>query len=171
MTSDAQPVSGTSAAGPSTPMPEVLEADARALGMVDQPPGSGEAITQPAKLIRIASMVRMMLEEARRAEVDDAGRRALREIHERSVEALSSVLSDDLQAELADIVLPLSAETPSESELRIAQAQLVGWLEGLFHGIQATMATQQMMAQAQLEQVRRQALNSPSPRPGSGAYI
>ena len=115
----------------------------------------GEQVTQPTKLIRIASMVRSMLDEVRRAPLDDAGRRRLREIHDRSIEELDSVLSPDLQKELNEVVLPLTSDTPSESELRLAQAQLVGWLEGLFHGIQATLFTQQAMAQSQLEEVRR----------------
>ena len=108
---------------------------------------------QPTKLIRIASMVRGMLDEVRRAPLDDAGRRALREIHEKSLHELEGVLSPELQQELEDVVLPFTSETPSESELRIAQAQLVGWLEGLFHGIQATLFTQQAMAQQQLSEI------------------
>jgi hypothetical protein len=115
----------------------------------------GEQVTSPTKLIRIASMVRTMLDEVRRAPLDDAGRRRLREIHERSLDELESVLSPDLQQELGEVVLPLTGEAPSESELRLAQAQLVGWLEGLFHGIQATMFTQQAMAQSQFEEMRR----------------
>jgi hypothetical protein len=114
-----------------------------------------EQVTQPTKLIRIASMVRSMLDEVRRAPLDDAGRRRLREIHDRSLAELESVLSPDLQKELSEVVLPLTSDAPSESELRLAQAQLVGWLEGLFHGIQATLFTQQAMAQSQLEEVRR----------------
>ena len=114
-----------------------------------------EQVTRPTKLIRIASMVRSMLDEVRRAPLDDAGRRRLREIHERSLTELQSVLSPDLQQELAEVVLPLTEDTPTESELRLAQAQLVGWLEGLFHGIQATLFTQQAMAQSQLEEMRR----------------
>ncbi|MBI2170013.1 MAG: DUF2587 domain-containing protein [Actinobacteria bacterium] len=113
-----------------------------------------ESVTHPSKLIRIASMVRNMLDEVRRAPLDDAGRRLLRTIHERSINELESVLSEDLKAELAEVVLPFTAETPSESELRIAQAQLVGWLEGLFHGIQATIFSQQMTMQQQLEEMR-----------------
>jgi hypothetical protein len=114
-----------------------------------------EQVLRPTKLIRIASMVRTMLDEVRRAPLDDAGRRALREIHERSLRELHGILSPELQEELSTVVLPFSAETPTESELRIAQAQLVGWLEGLFHGIQATLFTQQAMAQQQFEEVRR----------------
>jgi hypothetical protein len=114
----------------------------------------GETVARPTKLIRIAAMVRSLLDEARRAPLDDAGRRALKEIHERSIRELEEILSKDLCDELDEVTLPFSSETPSESELRIAQAQLVGWLEGLFHGIQATMFTQQMQAQQQFEQVR-----------------
>jgi proteasome activator-like protein len=96
-----------------------------------------------------------MLDEVRRAPLDDAGRRRLREIHEKSLGELESVLSPELRQELQEVVLPFTSEAPSESELRLAQAQLVGWLEGLFHGIQATLFTQQAMAQSQLEEVRR----------------
>jgi hypothetical protein len=114
-----------------------------------------EQVTRPTKLIRIASMVRTMLDEVRRAPLDDAGRRRLREIHERSLSELESVLSPDLCKELGEVVLPFTSDAPTESELRLAQAQLVGWLEGLFHGIQATLFTQQAMAQSQLEEMRR----------------
>jgi len=120
---------------------------------------SGEQISSPTKLIRIASMVRTMLDEVRRAPLDDAGRRRLAEIHEKSLEELESVLSPDLQQELSEVILPLTGEAPTESELRLAQAQLVGWLEGLFHGIQATLFTQQAAAQGQLEQMRRRAID------------
>jgi len=121
----------------------------------------GESVRQPTKLIRIASMVRGMLDEVRRAPLDDAGRRALREIHEKSLTELEGVLSPELQQELEEVVLPFTSDTPSESELRIAQAQLVGWLEGLFHGIQATLFTQQAMAQQQLSEIgQRRALET-----------
>ena len=113
-----------------------------------------EKVARPTKLIRIASMVRALLDEARLAPLDDAGRRSLKEIHERSVHELEGILSPDLRQELADVTLPFSSETPSDAELRIAQAQLVGWLEGLFHGIQATLFTQQMQAQRQFEEMR-----------------
>ena len=93
-------------------------------------------------------MVRTMLDEVRRAPLDDAGRRRLREIHEVSLKELEGVLSPDLRQELSEVVLPLTGDDPPESELRLAQAQLVGWLEGLFHGIQATLFTQQAMAQS-----------------------
>ncbi|HLG01114.1 MAG TPA: proteasome activator [Acidimicrobiia bacterium] len=130
-----------------------------------------ESVVHPSKLIRIASMVRNMLEEVRRAPLDDAGRRLLRAIHERSINELEGVLSEDLKAELAEVVLPFTAETPTESELRIAQAQLVGWLEGLFHGIQATIFSQQMTMQQQLEEMRqRKALESGGPE-RTGPYL
>jgi hypothetical protein len=135
-----------------------VEAAAQADGEEAAADAAGEQISSPTKLIRIASMVRTMLDEVRRAPLDDAGRRRLREIHERSLEELESVLSPDLQQELAEVVLPLTSEAPTESELRLAQAQLVGWLEGLFHGIQATLFTQQAAAQGQLDQMRRRAL-------------
>ena len=129
-----------------------------------------ETVSQPSKLIRIATMVKSMLEEVRQASLDDAGRQRLRQIHERSLAELSEVRSDDLKEELGEVMLPFDDGTPSDSELRIAQAQLVGWLEGLFHGIQATMMTQQMMAQQQLEQMRRRALppGVPGQAPGMG---
>ena len=131
-----------------------------------------EQVTQPTKLIRIASMVRNMLEEVRRAPIDDAGRKALREIPERSIHELEGGLSPDLKRELADVVLPFNSDAPTESEVRLAQAQLVGWLEGLFQGIQATLFTQQMAAQGQFDEMRRRAIESgqapPQAPPGSG---
>jgi Protein of unknown function (DUF2587) len=133
---------------------------------------SGEQISSPTKLIRIASMVRNMLDEVRRAPLDDAGRRRLREIHEKSLEELEGVLSPDLRRELTEVVLPFTSDAPSESELRLAQAQLVGWLEGLFHGIQATLFTQQASAQSQLEQMRRRALDQgPNAPTGPSGYL
>ena len=150
------------AEGPLTP--EIIAAD-------DAEMPEGEHVAQPTKLIRIASMVRALLDEARRAPLDDAGRRSLKEIHERSIEELQKILSDDLCKELSEVSLQFTSETPSESELRIAQAQLVGWLEGLFHGIQATLFTQQMQAQRQFEEMRqRRALEGGPDRP-SGAYL
>jgi hypothetical protein len=132
---------------------------------------AGEKISSPTKLIRIASMVRNMLDEVRRAPLDDSGRRRLREIYDRSLTELESVLSPDLSRELSDVILPFSSDAPSESELRLAQAQLVGWLEGLFTGIQATLFTQQASAQGQLDQMRRRAIDpgaAPTPSGPSG---
>lgn len=126
--------------------------------------GDGEQVARPTKLIRIAAMVRALLDEARRAPLDDAGRRSLKEIHERSIHELQEILSPDLRQELSDVTLPFSSDTPSDAELRIAQAQLVGWLEGLFHGIQATLFTQQMQAQRQFEEMR----NPRGLQPGAG---
>lgn len=136
--------------------------------------GEGEQVSRPTKLIRIAAMVRALLDEARRAPLDDAGRRSLKEIHERSVHELQEILSPDLRKELSDVTLPFSSEAPSDAELRIAQAQLVGWLEGLFHGIQATLFTQQMQAQRQLEEMRGQRTLEIGGTPGErtpGAYL
>ena len=132
---------------------------------------ASEQISSPTKLIRIASMVRTMLDEVRRAPLDDAGRRRLREIHERSLAELESVLSPDLQQELTEVILPLTSEAPTESELRLAQAQLVGWLEGLFHGIQATLFTQQAAAQGQLDQMRRRTLEPGASPTGPSGYL
>lgn len=153
---------------PHPPVEVVDRPSADAVEVVDKEGGADrEAVTQPSKLIRIASMVRNMLEEVRHAPLDEAGRRMLRQIHDKSLSELEDVLSPDLREELSEVVLPFTEATPSESELRIAQAQLVGWLEGLFHGIQATLFTQQMAAQAQMEQMRRRALG-PGPHPPGG---
>ncbi len=123
----------------------------------------------PAKVIRIGAMIRQLLEEVRRAPLDEAGRSRLAEIYDLSVSELTEGLSEDLREELARLATPFRDEgTPTEAELRVAQAQLVGWLEGLFHGIQATMMTQQMMAQQQLEQMRRRALPSGQHPQGPG---
>jgi hypothetical protein len=152
--------------GPTGPTAPAPDGDAAPAGATPAEPD--EQVLRPTKLIRIASMVRTMLDEVRRAPLDDAGRRALREIHERSLLELEGVLSPELQQELSEVVLPFSAETPSESELRIAQAQLVGWLEGLFHGIQATLFTQQAMAQQQFEEMRRRQALQLGGSPGEG---
>jgi len=125
-----------------------------------------ESVASPAKVLRIGSMTKELLEEVRRAPLDDAGRARLREIYETSVHELAEGLSGDLREELARLSSPFSADTPSDSELRVAQAQLVGWLEGLFHGIQAAVFAQQMAAQAQLQQMRRPGLPPGMPDPG-----
>jgi hypothetical protein len=151
--------------------PEVVDAPGAVAPDGEGGEPDGEQVTRPTKLIRIASMVRNMLEEVRRAPLDDAGRRRLREIHEKSLEELESVLSPELQQELADVVLPFSSDEPTEGELRLAQAQLVGWLEGLFHGIQATLFTQQSMAQSQLEEMRRRKMIEASQGGGPGPGI
>jgi hypothetical protein len=121
-------------------------------------PGSDElqqeTVMDPAKLLRIASMVRQLLDDTRQATLDEAGRTRLADIYQRSVTELGESISQDLKEELAELAPPLGG-VPSESEIRIAQAQLVGWLEGLFHGIQATLFAQQLAARQQLEQMRQ----------------
>ncbi|GAA3609620.1 hypothetical protein GCM10022223_27120 [Kineosporia mesophila] len=113
-------------------------------------------IEQPAKVMRIGSMIKQLLEEVRSAPLDEAGRARLAGIHERSLKELEDGLAPELVEELRSIVLPFdSSTTPTDAELRIAQAQLVGWLEGLFHGIQTVLFAQQMAARTQLEQMRR----------------
>ena len=112
-------------------------------------------VEQPAKVMRIGTMIKQLLEEVRAAPLDEAGRARLREIYETSIRELEDGLAPDLQDELKRFSLPFGGDTPSEAELRIAQAQLVGWLEGLFHGIQTALFAQQMAARQQLEQMRR----------------
>ncbi len=120
------------------------------------PESEAEAITSPAKVMRIGSMVKQLLEEVRSAPLDVASRERLAEIYERSVTELAEALSPDLREELRMLALPFEdGDVPSESELRVAKAQLVGWLEGLFHGIQATLMAQQVAAQRQLQEMRQ----------------
>ena len=114
-----------------------------------------EMIEQPAKVMRVGNMIRQLLEEVRAAPLDEKSRARLKEIHERSIKELEDGLAPELVDELERLSLPFDDEVPSEAELRVAQAQLVGWLEGLFHGIQTTLFAQQMAARAQLEQMRR----------------
>jgi hypothetical protein len=116
-------------------------------------------VEQPAKVMRIGSMIKQLLEEVRAAPLDEAGRVRLREIHQSSIKELEAGLAPELRQELGRLSLPFTDDSiPSEAELRIAQAQLVGWLEGLFHGIQTALFAQQMAARAQLEQMRGRAL-------------
>ena len=117
-------------------------------------------VQQPAKVMRIGTMIKQLLEEVRAAPLDEAGRQRLREIHEKSIHELEDGLAPELRAELERLSLPFGAGVPSEAELRIAQAQLVGWLEGLFHGIQTVLVAQQMAARQQLDQIRQRALPS-----------
>ena len=115
-----------------------------------------EMVEQPAKVMRIGSMIRQLLEEVRAAPLDEKSRARLKEIHQSSIKELEDGLAPELVAELDRLSLPFADDdVPSEAELRVAQAQLVGWLEGLFHGIQTTLFAQQMAARAQLEQMRR----------------
>ena len=129
-----------------------------------------ESVEQPAKVMRIGSMVKQLLDEVRNAPLDEKSRTRLKEIHEQSVRELASALSPDLAAELDRMVLPFDGSVPSEAELRIAQAQLVGWLEGLFHGIQASLMAQQMAARAQLTEMRQPGLPA-GPGPGDPAGV
>ncbi len=159
---------------PEVEVPEVIEA-AQPDEQGNLPPGS---VSEPAKVMRIGAMIRQLLEEVRSTDLDEAGRSRLREIYDTSVSQLAETLSPDLQEELASLAMPFGDDDlPSESELRIAQAQLVGWLEGLFHGIQATLFAQQMAARQQLEQMKQtQALppggpGGPGSVPQTGVYL
>jgi hypothetical protein len=114
-----------------------------------------ELVEQPAKVMRIGGMIRQLLDEVKSAPLDEASRARLADIYESSIKELEAGLAPELVEELERLSLPFSSETPSEAELRIAQAQLVGWLEGLFHGIQTAIYAQQVAARAQLEQMRR----------------
>ncbi len=125
-----------------------------------------ETVSEPGKVMRIGSMIKQLLEEVRQAPLDESSRVRLSEIYETSIKELSTALSPDLRDELNSLASPFGEQVPSESELRIAQAQLVGWLEGLFHGIQATLMAQQMAAQAQLAQMRAQLQGQPGLPPG-----
>ncbi|PXY34959.1 bacterial proteasome activator family protein [Prauserella endophytica] len=116
----------------------------------------GDMVEEPAKVMRIGTMIKQLLEEVRAAPLDDASRNRLREIHQTSIKELEQALAPELQNELERLVAPFTDDTtPSDAELRIAQAQLVGWLEGLFHGIQTALFAQQMAARVQLEHMRR----------------
>ena len=121
----------------------------------DEPRSVADLVEQPDKVMRIGSMIRQLLDEVKSAPLDEASRTRLREIHQASIKELEQGLAPELVEELERLSLPFAQETPSESELRIAQAQLVGWLEGLFHGIQTAIYAQQMAARAQLEQMRK----------------
>lgn len=125
------------------------------------------AVSEPAKVMRIGTMIKQLLEEVRSTELDEPGRDRLREIYDTSIAELSGALSEDLQQELRRLAIPFEGEgIPSEAELRVAQAQLVGWLEGLFHGIQATLFAQQAAARQQLELMQRSQALPPGQRKG-----
>ena len=152
------------------PDPRVVVVTPQGMAIAEPPeegePGPADMVSQPAKVMRIGSMVKQLLEEVRSSPLDEAGRTRLAEIHERSLSELEDGLAPELVEELRRIALPFAeGAAPSESELRIAQAQLVGWLEGLFHGIQTALVAQQMAAQAQLQEMRR-ALPGGVPQPG-----
>jgi hypothetical protein len=152
---DAHPEEHPSLEHPPMEHPEVLPA----------PGPQGPAIEQPAKLIRIAAMIREMLEDVRQSKPDEAGRRRLREVYERALAGLKEGVSKDLQDELDTLTIPLDSHS-SESEIRLAQAQLVGWLEGLFQGIQAALWSQHMQARAEIEEMRRRRGLPPGPADG-----
>lgn len=133
-----------------------------------------EMIESPAKVMRIGSMVRQLLEEVRTAPLDEASRTRLTDVYLTSVKELGEVLSPELQEELLRLSPPFDNGIPSDAELRVAHAQLVGWLEGLFHGIQAALFAQQAQAKAQFEEMRRRSLPAPGsgePDHGQGTYI
>ena len=145
-------------------------------------PGSldpGDAIGEPAKVMRIGTMIKQLLEEVRAAPLDEASRVRLKDIHAASIKELESGLTPELRDELERLTLPFTEDSvPSDAELRIAQAQLVGWLEGVFHGLQAALVAQQVAARSQLEQMRRGALPPGAPagsdgsgHGGSGQYL
>jgi hypothetical protein len=148
--------------------PEVVEPS-------DQEPGKN-SVDEPAKVMRVGTMIRQLLEEVRQTTLDEPSRDRLREIYETSIKEIADSVSPDLREELDRLALPFGDGTPTDAELRIAQAQLVGWLEGLFHGIQATLFAQQMAARNQLEDMRRQlppgVEGSPDGAPqGGGTYL
>src|SRR3984885_4910292 len=146
---------------PGRPQVVVVGPDGIAVGGSDDADASPserpvtEMVEQPAKVMRIGSMIRQLLEEVKSAPLDEKSRARLKEIHQNSIKELEDGLAPELVDELERLSLPFEDETPSEAELRVAQAQLVGWLEGLFHGIQTTLFAQQMAARALLEQMRR----------------
>jgi len=130
-----------------------------------------DLVEQPAKVMRIGTMIKQLLEEVRAAPLDEASRNRLREIHATSIRELEDGLAPELREELDRLTLPFNeGAAPSDAELRIAQAQLVGWLEGLFHGIQTALFAQQMAARAQLEQMRQGALPPGVVKPGASGH-
>jgi hypothetical protein len=152
---------------PLDPTPMAVDGGDRGDGQSDGT-SIADMVEQPAKVMRIGTMIKQLLEEVRTAPLDDASRTRMRQIHENSIAELSSGLAPELRDELDRISLPFSADVvPSDAELRIAQAQLVGWLEGLFHGIQTALFAQQMAARTQLEEMRRHALPMGSGGPGA----
>ncbi len=180
---------------PAGPRVIVVGPDGQEIAAVDGAASEAEGrdltdlVEQPAKVMRIGSMIKQLLDEVRSAPLDAAARARLRDIHARSVHELEDALAPELVDELSRLSLPFTdGSDPSEAELRIAQAQLVGWLEGLFHGIQTALFAQQMAARAQLEEMRRRTLGpgmdlgqqpgSPGAQPGnpgqqppSGPYL
>ena len=158
---------------PGDAMPGVVSPDEVLTGNRDEAgeERQTESDNEPAKVLRIGSMVKTLLDEVRSAPLDEKSRVRLREIYEQSIRDLSEVLSPDLVAELERMAPPFGNEAPSDAELRIAQAQLVGWPEGLFHGIQATLMSQQMAARAQLEEMRQRGLPAAGETGRPGTYL
>lgn len=159
---------------PSADTPEVVTSDATDPDQEVEQEAEQADITEPGKVMRIGSMVKQLLEEVRNTELDEPSRERLAEVYERSIVELSEALSPDLQEELRMLSLPFDHEgVPSKAELRVAKAQLVGWLEGLFHGIQASLMAQQFAAQQQLQQMKQlpgqPAPGQPQGQPGQGA--
>ena len=154
---------------------EIIPPEAQAPEPAAPPgPDGREGVEHPAKVMRIATMVRQLLEEVRQAPLDEASRARLRDVYETSVSELGEVLSPDLKEELGRLSLPFEAEAPTDAELRVAHAQLVGWLEGLFHGIQAMLFAQQAESRARFEEVRRRSLPAPEDTPpahAGGQYL
>jgi len=141
------------------------DGDGEAQAPTDDAEG-GEYVSEPAKVMRVGSMIKQLLEEVRATELDEPSRQRLRAIYDTSISELGSALSPDLRDELDRLAFPFQEDgTPTDIELRVAQAQLVGWLEGLFHGIQATLFAQQMAARQQLENMRGQLPPGAAPRP------
>ncbi|KAA0024599.1 bacterial proteasome activator family protein [Antrihabitans cavernicola] len=174
---DGQPVSMTAAQA-------AVSQVAQARGDDGSDESLADMVEQPAKVMRIGTMIKQLLEEVRAAPLDEASRARLREIHKSSIRELEQGLAPELRDELERLALPFNDDdVPSDGELRIAQAQLVGWLEGLFHGIQTALFAQQMAARAQLEQMRQGALppglhdadprghGGQSPSGGTGQYL
>ena len=148
----------------------ITGADAEMTGDDEETRSITDLVEQPAKVMRIGTMIKQLLEEVKAAPLDDASRSRLREIHATSIRELEGGLAPELREELQRLALPFSEDTvPSDPELRIAQAQLVGWLEGLFHGIQTALFAQQMAARAQLEHMRQGALPPGVVPPGGPA--
>ena len=178
-TADEPIVTASDAETPEVVMTNVPAGDADSDGDAEKQP----SITEPGKVMRIGSMVKQLLEEVRSTDLDEASRERLAEVYERSIVELSEALSPDLQEELRTLSLPFDEETiPSKAELRVAKAQLVGWLEGLFHGIQASLMAQQFAAQQQLQQMKQipsgqaqpgqpQPQGAPTAPPQTGTYL
>lgn len=137
---------------------ELIDSSSDGASQKDKQSEATETIEEPAKVMRIGAMIKQLLDEVHHAPLDVGGRERLREIYEVSINELAQGLSPDLREELARLAIPFGEATPSEAELRVAKAQLVGWLEGLFHGIQATLFAQQMVARQQLEELQQRGL-------------